>query len=316
MSKRFFLYITVLFTLPAQAVNANNFSGAGTTIAVIDSGITLHDNLLLESEYCFLEQSDCHTQKHGHGTHVAGIIASNGKTSPIGIAQRANLVSLRVTDSDNHYPNATVIDNALQYVLENHAQFNVINLSVSSKVLFSGLHCDDATTWTRRTATIIDRLNALNVKVVAATGNDSSNNSISYPACLQNVFAVSASNAWYSNYSPATDFNANGSQVLSTWTNGRVKALDGTSMATAVVSACISKLDEAAGKKVNSDVIRWLSEPWKNELLDCKQLIEDYQKLDSRIESEIENQSAGVFSLMVLMTFSLLVLVRFRERRE
>lgn len=316
------LSLMTVFALPISANSSAYLSGAGTTIAVIDSGITRHSDLQLESEYCFLTQSQCDQTKHGHGTHVAGIIASNGNTSPIGLAHRTQLVSLRVTDTKNQYSHSDIVDAALQYVLENHNVFNVVNLSISSDKLFSGDDCDYATSSTRDTGAIVDQLTALNIKVVASTGNNGSNNSISYPACLRNVIAVSANQAKYSNLSSATDISANGSRVLSTWINGSVKQLDGTSMAAAATSACLAKLDEAAGKKVHTKIIKWLSEPWKNDVFQCSQLIEDYQQFDGGLTIDVEQtlsnsaqlktekQAAGIFTTTMVLALYLFAFVR------
>jgi serine protease AprX len=81
---------------------------------------------------------------YGHGTHVAGLIAGNSLLYPpahwahgkyMGVAPRANLVSVKVSDDDG---NTTVLDviYGIQFAVDRKADFNirVINLSLSSTV--------------------------------------------------------------------------------------------------------------------------------------------------------------------------------------
>ena len=82
------------------------------------------------------------TDRYGHGTHVAGILAGNGlnrsATDPlrgkyIGIAPDASLISVKASDDDGA---ATVLDviYGLQFVVEHQADYNirVVNLSLES----------------------------------------------------------------------------------------------------------------------------------------------------------------------------------------
>jgi serine protease AprX len=82
------------------------------------------------------------TDRYGHGTHVAGILAGNGlnrsATDPlrgkyIGIAPDASLISVKASDDTGA---ATVLDviYGLQFVVEHKADYNirVVNLSLES----------------------------------------------------------------------------------------------------------------------------------------------------------------------------------------
>ena len=103
----------------ARAVQRElGLDGAGIGVAVIDSGITSwHDDLTYTGRSRavrvsgnqrvadFVDFVSGRTQPyddHGHGTHVAGIIAGNGYDSGgeyAGIAPGAHLVSLKVLDA-------------------------------------------------------------------------------------------------------------------------------------------------------------------------------------------------------------------------
>ena len=67
--------------------------------------------------------------QYGHGTHVAGLIAGNSLLYPyqdklygryMGVAPRANLISVKVSDDDG---NTTVLDviNGIQFAVDNKA---------------------------------------------------------------------------------------------------------------------------------------------------------------------------------------------------
>jgi serine protease AprX len=138
----------------ALAVNADDVwnspdsvTGEGVTVAVIDSGIhkdskdfqalTGANKKVIESVR-FNEHGARGNDHYGHGTHVAGIIASSGKDSHgkyIGIAPDANLIDVKVSDEEGMAYTSDVID-ALQWVILNKGKFNirVINLSLVSSV--------------------------------------------------------------------------------------------------------------------------------------------------------------------------------------
>ncbi len=129
------------------------YDGAGVGVAVIDSGVFAHDDLktangtssrivFSESFVPGLDASD----QYGHGTHVAGIVAGNGKDSTglgfshtfKGIAPQANIINLRVLDANGGGTDAGVIaaiDEAIN--LKDTYNIRVINLSLGRPVFES-----------------------------------------------------------------------------------------------------------------------------------------------------------------------------------
>ena len=126
-------------------------TGQGVGIAVVDTGIAgdLPDfaagsrSRVIASVVTNPCASDA-DDRVGHGTHVAGLIAGNSLNDPegrrlrgryMGIAPRANLISVKVADDTG---DTTVLDviNGLQFVVDHRAQFGirVVNLSLSSTV--------------------------------------------------------------------------------------------------------------------------------------------------------------------------------------
>jgi serine protease AprX len=117
-------------------------SGAGITVAVIDSGLdtrhkALKDRVLATVDFTGSNGSD----GYGHGTHVAGIIAGQRGTSNDarvyqGIAPGAYLVNLRVLGDDGSGVASDVVD-AIDWAIDHADQFGIriINLSLGTPVL-------------------------------------------------------------------------------------------------------------------------------------------------------------------------------------
>jgi serine protease AprX len=144
--------------------------GAGIGVAIIDSGVTRHDDLAGNRIVQFVDFVDYQTQPHdgyGHGTHVAGIIAGSGFDSDgarRGIAPGAHLIVLKALDErgDGFISSAIA---AIDYAIEQRAAYNirVINLSVAAGV-YESYKTDPLTLATRRA---VDA----GIVVVTAAGN-------------------------------------------------------------------------------------------------------------------------------------------------
>jgi len=127
----------------AAAVNASTalqygLDGSGVGVAVIDSGIYEHPDLQnasgTASRVVYRESFVPHTQNDdfGHGTHVAGIVGGNGKSSSgphstrllRGIAPNANLIDLRVLYA-NGASNDSVVLHALDRAIQLKSKYNI-----------------------------------------------------------------------------------------------------------------------------------------------------------------------------------------------
>src|SRR5437764_6042365 len=94
----------------SAGTSGGSLDGTGIGIAVIDSGIdTDHSSFLNRSNGIRVVYSEDFTGEgrtddpYGHGTHVASLAAGNGRISNaqyVGIAPNANLINLRVLNSD------------------------------------------------------------------------------------------------------------------------------------------------------------------------------------------------------------------------
>jgi serine protease AprX len=112
--------------------------GQGITVAVVDSGIQKNKDIKkhflgsVNFNAAYHDSND----RYGHGSFVAGILAGDGSASDgerIGIAPKANLINLRVSDDQGMSTESDVVD-ALQWIFDNHRRYNirVVNLSLNA----------------------------------------------------------------------------------------------------------------------------------------------------------------------------------------
>jgi subtilisin family serine protease len=244
-----------------------NITGAGVTVAVIDTGIDythsalgggLGEEFKVIGGYDFVDNDMDPMDESGHGTNVAGVIAADpytvGGITHQGVAPDAKLVALRVGSEDN-IPNSNIED-ALQWVIDNHEDFSisVVNLSIGS-----GNHIDSNTDSVL--ANELAQLRRLGIFVVAASGNSNDQSSgpisqdgIAYPAADPNVFAVAAVNAndiisTWSQRGDELDMVAPGVDTVMPKLDGGFLTEDGTSFASphvAGAAALIKQLTPSA----------------------------------------------------------------------
>ena len=119
-------------------------TGAGVTVAVVDSGVSAHPALSgkVIANVSKVSGDPSTDDAHGHGTHIAGIIAGNNVASKNvtalyrgGIAPDVKLVNVRVLGADGTGWTSDVIA-GIEWVIENRAKYNIraINLSLGHPV--------------------------------------------------------------------------------------------------------------------------------------------------------------------------------------
>ena len=128
-------------TMEATFPHRRGYDGNGISIAVIDTGVAPHDDLVKPTNRIvafvdYINKKDETYDDNGHGTHVAGIIASNGYSSRgkyAGIAPKANILSLKALDKNGGGSTSDIIA-ALSYCMEMKEKYNIkiINLSLGT----------------------------------------------------------------------------------------------------------------------------------------------------------------------------------------
>lgn len=246
-------------------------TGAGQTVAIIDSGIA-YDHVALGGGFGsghrvvggwdFTAENDADPYDDGpagfHGTHVAGVLASTDATHP-GIAPGVDLVALRVFD-DQGVGRFEWLEAALQWVHEHRATFahpiTTINLSLGVN-----LQAGQAAPW-EFLEDEFAQLHDDGIFIAVAAGNSFQqleSTELTYPASSQYVVPVAsvAGNGQLSEFSQRSDrvLAASGERVTSTvpshlFGGGPGPANDfayahGTSMATPYVAGASVLVREA-----------------------------------------------------------------------
>jgi subtilisin family serine protease len=263
----------------AALIRVDQVRGAGTTgkgvvVAVLDTGVDTHhadirDSLVAEQCFCTSasgagccpngtsEQSGAGAAEddQGHGTNVTGIITSDGRVAPAGIAPDAMVVAVKVLDRTGAGTSAGILS-ALDFVINRHPEVKVVNLSLGLGNLFAGI-CDSAASFTTAFAAAINTLRGRGAVFFASSGNHGSSSQIAVPACIANAIAVGAVYkgdvgtvtfgctdattaadrvACFSNSDSQVDVLAPGAPVTSAGIGGGVSTFVGTSQACPVAA--------------------------------------------------------------------------------
>lgn len=266
-----------------QLVNADDVAstygldGTGITVAVLDTGVdTDHPDLAaaIVDQRCFLVGGGCPgggttgtsaEDGAGHGSHVSGTILGRGNDAggaEGGFAPGASLVAIKVLN-DAGSGSTTDSVNAFDYLIDNHPDIDIVNMSLGGSTLVSA-HCDTSNATNIALKAAIDELGAI---VFAASGNAANATGISSPACLSNTIAVGAvysanfgGISWsactdattaadkitcFSNAAPILDILSPGALLSSTVPGGGYDDFGGTSMATPAAAGVGALLLEA-----------------------------------------------------------------------
>ena len=106
----------------------NGYDGSGIVVSIIDTGIDLnHPDLegQIIGGYDFVDNDEIPEDTNGHGTQVAGIIASNGNLK--GIAPNSKILMYKVSEDGESVPSHLIIK-AIEKSIEDNA--DIINISL------------------------------------------------------------------------------------------------------------------------------------------------------------------------------------------
>lgn len=209
-----------------NVLNAKYYStstgGADADVYVVDTGIDVthpefEGRAVWGGNFVDTVNTDCNS----HGTHVAGTVGS--KT--YGVSKRVRLVAVKVLDCSGGGSFSGVLK-GLEFVANSaktSKRPSIINMSLGGPK-------------SSATDRAIANLEAAGVSVVVAAGNENADACNVSPA--SNVLAVSVgattkqnTKAGFSNWGKCVTILAPGAQILSTVPGGKIKELQGTSMA-------------------------------------------------------------------------------------
>ncbi len=209
-------------------------------VAVLDTGVSSHPELVsaLVPGRNFTDSPGgalVTTDRHGHGTHVAGTIAADAGSGVEGIAYGARIMPVKVLDDGGSGWSSWVAD-GMVWAADHGA--DVINMSLGSP--YGG----------PVEAAAVQYARSKGVTVIAAAGNDNVSTPF-YPAAHPGVVAVSAvdqttAKAWFSNYGSYIDVAAPGVSILSTYLSDGFGSMSGTSMASPHVAGVAALIEGAA----------------------------------------------------------------------
>lgn len=239
----------------ADEVLELGLSGAGRVVAVLDTGVGLDLSDLTGAvlhEYHFLEQGGDvgpgALDLNGHGSHVAGIIASRGLTAPLGVAPAVRVVAVKVLNDRNRgwfADWAAGVEHVVAlHEAEDGIRIDAMNLSFASNDTFPDA-CDDAVA---ALSGACQAASEAGIVIFAASGNLGEAAGMSLPACYTSVVSVASfscevpvSVSSFSNRSPVLDLLAPGEDIASLSAFGGTATRSGTSFAAphATAVACL-----------------------------------------------------------------------------
>ena len=175
----------------AEPLLAKGFTGKGITAAILDSGIYPHPDLkerIVDFRDFLNGRTGCYDD-YSHGTHVAGILAGNGKLSRgryRGIAPECRLLPVKVQDRRGNGRRQDVL-RGLEFVISTRERYHTRILNISVGTLAEGKDDEELI------QAVEDAWDA-GLIVVAAAGNmGPRKESITSPGSSRKIITVGAS---------------------------------------------------------------------------------------------------------------------------
>ncbi|ASF40755.1 hypothetical protein CEH05_16970 [Halobacillus halophilus] len=223
-----------------------------TTVAVLDTGVYKdHEDLqgVVLPGYDFVNNDSNPNDNHGHGTHIAGLIAANFNDRGIaGLAPDTKILPVKVGNDEARFSDSDVLS-GIYYAIDQGV--DVINMS------FGAYHksaAEERALWKAYNEGIV---------LVAAASNDGIRDA-AYPASYYPVISVAATErsgypAAFSNYGTWIDLAAPGVFLTSTSYLGGYTSMSGTSFSAPLVSG-LAAMIKGENPGWNPAEIEWAME--------------------------------------------------------
>ncbi len=227
----------------------NEYSGKNVKVAVIDSGIDVHNDLNTKKWIDFSDTVKGYkpVDNNGHGTQMAGVIsAQKNGYGMIGISYDADVYSVKILDKDNEAYISSVIK-GIEWCIDNNV--DIINMSFGLDEYSEILH------------SVIKKAYNEGILLVAASGND---NRMQYPARFKEVLSVGGVdkdlNRTYYSTETNSDVYAPAEDCQTTGFVGSFAKSSGTSIAAAHVSGVAAAVKSIDISMTNKKLMKILKE--------------------------------------------------------
>ncbi len=130
--------------LGTLGVPQGGLTGAGITVAILDSGVEKHKDFgkrIVEEVGFNRDKPDKTKDRFGHGTFMAGVVGGDGEKSKglyVGVAPGVNFINVKIGGDDGRGYESDAVA-AMQWVLANRVAYNirVANMSINSESVIS-----------------------------------------------------------------------------------------------------------------------------------------------------------------------------------
>lgn len=219
------------------------YYGKDIHVAVLDTGCDVNHKCLndrIVETKNFIDNSEDVTDKNGHGTHVAGIIAANrSKEGMTGIAPEVSLHIYKVLSDNGNGSYDAIIKGLEQAIVQ---KVDIINMSLGGTEANEKMH------------ELINKAIANGICVVCASGNEANGDNgivdeISYPGFWREVIEVGSieqdgNMSKFSNSNYNIDLVAYGGQITSCYPGNKYATTSGTSQSSPQISGALALLKQ------------------------------------------------------------------------
>ncbi len=217
-----------------------DYYGSGSRVCVIDTGINSHNDINSPVKSAYYNNNAGLADRNGHGSNVAGIIASknNNTIGGSGVAPETQLYVINASDEEGSFETYDVInaiDRASKSEAEGGFEVDIINMSLGG-AFYNGSE-----------AAAVKRAYDRGVAVFCAAGNEATS-AVHYPAGYPGAISIGAvgkgnKKASFSN-SRGVAFSGPGVEIYSISYAGsdRYSVMQGTSQATPCISGVAAVL--------------------------------------------------------------------------
>lgn len=282
--------------LEAINVNGNESVNKEIKVGVLDSGVSYSESMHGVEWYNLIDNADnvLFDDVRGHGTAIAGLIASDGSNGLKGINPKARILSVKVLDEQLETPVSRVVEGIYLCI---EKEVDIINMSFGTNVDSELLR------------QAVKDAEEAGILMIAASGN-TGEHGVMYPAAYDEVIAVGATDADgtvadYTSFGPELELLAPGEAIAVTGLFDGLTAMDGTSIAAAEVSGVASVIMAKEG--ATSSIVRsLLKESAKDingtdgKLIDCAYALLHY---DEFVENYAEPVAPTLENTMTVQTF-------------